>query len=88
MICQHNLKSSFTNLIFTFLSLDLILETLVEDPEDVGQPDVVRAVLWPAGVLGQTADQGGDVISLEKRILKIKQIFDYHGSNDVIRFSE
>ncbi len=73
---------------FTFLSLDLILETLVEDPEDVGQPNVVGAVLWPAGVLSQTADQGGDVIALEKRILKIKQIFDYHSINDVIRFRE
>jgi len=68
--------------------LDLILETLVEDPEDVGQPNVVGAVLWPAGVLGQTADQGGDVIALQKRILRIEQNFDYHGIIDVIRFSE
>jgi hypothetical protein len=36
---------------------------------DVGQPDVVRAVLGPAGVVGQTVDQGCDVVLFEKAIL-------------------
>ena len=57
------------DVLLTFLSRDLVLQTLVEDPVDVGQPDVVRAVLGPAGVVGQTVDQGCDVVLFEKVIL-------------------
>ena len=64
-----NIRCSIRILQLTFLSLDLILEALVEDPVDIVELDVVRVVLGPAGVIGQAVDQRSDVVALQKTVL-------------------
>ena len=64
-----HLRCSIRILQLTFLSLDLILEALVEDPVDIVELDVVRVVLGPAGVIGQAVDQRSDVVALQKAVL-------------------